>query len=441
MKLRIEEVVSAVGGRFKKNQTPISGISTDSRTIRPGEVFIALRGRRYDGHNFIEDALNKRASYVVAEKESGNKTIIVNDTMRALGDLAGYYRRKFDVKVVAVTGSNGKTTTKDMIAAVLKTKFRVLKSHESYNNLVGVPLTIFALKKSHSFASLELGMSAPGEIKRLCEIVLPQTGVITNIGPAHLEYLISIERIADAKFELVNFLKEDDIVVVNGDDPIVLKKSKSARCKLFKFGIKNEADYVATDIKIISKMTSFFCNGVRFNIPLMGIQNVYNAIASIAVGDIYGIDSKTSKDALENFVPPKLRGEVKQRKGITIIDDSYNSNPASLRYALENLTTIGGSRKIAVLGDMLELGAKSREFHLKLGKDASHFANVLVAVGGEARYFKEKFDGEAFYFSTKKEALKFLQSFVKKGDTVLVKGSRAVGLEELSDALLAFIST
>lgn len=445
MNLSVAEVVKAINGHFCGSRNlPIFGVSIDTRKLREGEIFFALRGKNFDGHQFIPEAIQKRASYVVSEISTPfrERTILVQDTLYALGELARYYRSKFDLKVVGVTGSNGKTTTKEMIHKILSCKAPTQKSPASYNNLVGVPLTVFGLKTHHRFAVVELGMNRAGEIARECEIILPDLGVLTNIAPAHIGFFGSIKNIAKAKAELLTRLDSNRVALVNGDDARVVKLAERTRAKVYKFSIKNRSDYRASRVELLKGRVKFRLKGVDFDIQTIGIENVYNAIAAIGVGNILGVSMEEMKDVLKRFKTPHLRATVHTRGGITIIDDSYNSNPSSLKGALKWLALLDGKRKIAVLGDMLELGKKSKKYHIQSGRLAKKYCDLLIGIGETARHYTEGMGSEnSYYFSSKEKALQFLKQLIKPGDSILIKGSRLMQMEEIADALLAFIST
>lgn len=442
MNLSIDEIVEAVNGRSDGRRYPILGVATDTRRLREGDIFFALRGKNFDGHHFIPEAIRKRASYVVSEEPTPfrERTILVQDTLHALGELAGYYRSKLDLNVVGITGSNGKTTTKEMAYAVLSCKAPTHKSPESYNNLVGVPLTIFQIEPHHRFAVIELGMNRIGEIARECEITRPDLGVLTNIAPAHIQFLGSVKNIAKAKAELLERLDSNHIALLNADDPKVLRLSKFTHAKVYTFSIKNPSDYHAVRVRLFNDRLKFQVKDRNFEVHTLGIENVYNALAAIAVGEIWGVSMNEMKDVLREFKLPHLRATVQSRGEVTIINDSYNSNPASLRGALKWLALADGTRKIAVLGDMLELGSHGKKYHLQLGRVAKSYCNLLIGVGELARYYKEGMGTEnAHYFNSKEEAFHFLKDLIRPGDTLLIKGSRLMQMEEIADALLALI--
>ncbi|OGC76535.1 MAG: hypothetical protein A2145_04260 [candidate division Zixibacteria bacterium RBG_16_40_9] len=431
------------------NGETIQGISIDSRTLEKGNLFVALEGEKFDGHDFIQEAVNKGAKAVIVEKRKLNKlpenlTVpvgLVEDSKKTLQELAKWYRQKLNLKVVAVTGTNGKTTTKEMIAQVLSTKYKVLKAKESFNNLVGVPLSIFEFSEETQVAVLELGMSNLGEIAQLTKIAGPCVGVITNIGPAHLESLHSLEKIAQAKFELLDNLPPDKTVVLNIDDPFIQEKIKRERHKVISYGIKNKADFQAHEVLITGNgHIDFKLNKkIPARLNLLGYHNVYNALAAIAVANLFKIEPEKAIEALNNYHPAKFRMETVKVGGINLINDSYNANPTSMQTALESLVQIKSEgKKVAVLGDMLELGEQSDAFHQEMGQKAVALGiDLLITVGNLANHIASGArqaglaEVKIFSFSDNNSAVQFLLENLKPGDWVLIKGSRKMKMEEI----------
>ncbi len=457
LEIKLNELKRIVEGEtvessFAEDQV-LRGISIDSRNVATNNVFVAIPGEKFDGHSFIGDAVSKGAKTVVIDRQKKgivtpevygkSAVIMVSDTKKALRDLALWYRNKFNLSVVGITGTNGKTTTKDMIARVLSSKFRVLKSPESYNNLIGVPLTLFQLNPEYEVLVLEMGMSSPGEISILTQISQPQIGVITNIGPAHLESMQSMQKIAKAKFELPDNMPSTKTLVLNADDRILAKRITQAELeeKMVSFGVKKKADFVADQIEANGNgYISFRVNQNTFvKLSLLGWHNVYNALAAFAVGSLLGVEELKIKEGLESFSPSRLRMELVTIDNIRIINDSYNANPVSMEKALEtlkNMKTFG--RKIAVLGDMLELGDQGMDFHLELGRKASQSGvNLLITIGPLAKFIGEGGRegglnaGDVLSFENNQEVSLYLLDNLKKGDLVLVKGSRKMRTEEI----------
>jgi UDP-N-acetylmuramoyl-tripeptide--D-alanyl-D-alanine ligase len=455
--ITLDELTKVVSGETQfgphAGDQLIHGISIDSRNISKGNLFVAIPGERFDGHQFISEAIEKGAKGVVIAKDKRHtippatveKTamILVDDTKRALRDIAGWYRRKFDLPTVAVTGTNGKTTTKDMTAEVLSSKFKVLKSPQSYNNLVGVPLTLFQLNSDSEALVLELGMNSPGEIGILTRISNPSVGVITNIGPAHLESMKSLGKIAKAKFELPDNMSSPRTLVLNADDHILAKRieRKKQNETVLSFGIKKRADFSADGIQANGDgNVSFRVNkSLPINLKLLGWHNVYNALAAFAVGALLGVDEQKIKERLEKCVPSKLRMELIHIGNIRVINDSYNANPVSMEKALETLKNMKTSgKKVAVLADMLELGDETLNLHLELGRQVARSeVNLLITVGELARFIGEgaKEAGmkpsNILTFENNQEAVFYLLENLKDGDLVLVKGSRKMKTEEI----------
>ena len=455
--ITLDELVKVVQGEtllghYARDQM-ISGISIDSRKIGKRNLFVAIAGDRFDGHKFVKEAVEEGAQAAIIAKDKKhtidqevfNKiaVVLVEDTKKALRDMASWHRKKFDIPTVAVTGTNGKTTTKDMIAEVLSSRFKVLKSPKSYNNLIGVPLTLFQLNSSSEALVVELGMSSPGEIGILTKISNPDIGVITNIGPAHLESMQSTEKIAQAKFELPDNMSIPKTLILNADDCILAKriKQKKEDERVISFGIKKKADFVADRIEMNGDgYISFRANkDLTIKLGLLGIHNVYNALAAFAVGSLIEVDPQEIKQKLERYTPSELRMELVQIGNIRVINDSYNANPVSMEKALETLKRIKtGGRKITVLGDMLELGEKSIDFHLEVGRKVAQFGVDLLVVVGELAHFigqgaKEAGmnSGDILTFENNQKVSFYLLENLKEGDLVLVKGSRKMKTEEV----------
>jgi len=430
------------------------GISIDSRTIGRGNLFFALKGENFDGHDFIKEAAEKGAEGIVIEEKKIEDSkelakedaflVAVDNTKSSLGEIAKWYRREFDLKTVAITGTNGKTTTKDMVAKVLEGKYSVLKSPKSYNNLVGIPLTLFQLKPEIEALVVELGTTNLGQIGGLTEITSPDIGVITNIGPAHLQSMKSLDRIAKAKFELVEGLKKGAIAILNGDDQIISERIKREKIKAITFGIKNNTDYFAQDIRFSDRgWVSFTLDDLRIELKLLGEHNVYNALVAFAVGERLGLKKEDIKKALESFTPSQLRMELLELGKIRVINDSYNANPISVRKALETLKRMGNlGRKIVLLGDMLELGNRSEYFHREIGKLVSRSGVDLLLTFGDLSQFiaqsakDSNMNGaKVLNFSDKDEVIFYLSKNLCEGDLLLVKGSRKLELEKVVEAL------
>ena len=451
MKLRGNEIVRVCGGRLLQGdpQRQATGFAIDSRQVKPGDFFIPFEGKCTDGHHYIARACAQGASGAFHEQDKTPSPDIpadflligVDQTLAALQQLASAYRDSFDLPVIGITGSSGKTTTKDFTAAVLSAKYKVLKTTGNLNNEIGLPLTILQLEKSHQAAVLEMGMSAAGEITTLCEIGRPSIGVITNIGEAHLEMLGSIDAIAQAKEELIDYLGSGGVAVLNGDDPRLLKLRERYPGKAYYYGL-NQGDIKGFELSQKGER-SFFrvrfpdkSDGL-FQSPLPGRESVSNALAALTVGYILGLTLPQMEEGLTKSQTAAGRLQVLHScDGLNIIDDSYNANPSSVRAALKVLTELGGEKTVAVLGDMLELGSAAPEAHLSVGRFAAECGiGCLITVGELARGFA---DGagtaglKVYSCIDHKEALTVLRGLsLDRNWYVLVKGSRGMQMEKV----------
>lgn len=459
--LKIEEVIKATSG-FTDGviEGVIKGVSTDSRNIKGGELFVPLAGENFDGHDFIKDALEKGAAAALCEMRKKGKLgpcndrsliIFVDNTQKALLMLAGYYRNLFNIPFVAVTGSVGKTTTKNMIAEVLKTRFEVLKTEGNFNNEIGLPLTLFCLDKRHQIGVVEMGMSGLGEIRRLSAVVKPNVSVITNIGVAHIEKLGSKQNIARAKMEILEPLKRDDLAVLNADSPELWEKRDDIVPRTVYFGLERG------DVRV-GNIESFGNNGIkfhiygkygdmRFEVPLPGSHNAKNAAAALAVGFELGLSEKQIQEGFSNLKAAKMRMEFKKSKtGAVIIDDTYNANPDSMKAALDILAESGrGKKKAAVLGDMRELGDYSKTAHREVGRYAADKTDILVAIGEFSGDMAEGFcekrsdTNSLFKYNATSSAAKDIKKIVEDCDIILIKASRAMKLEEITMVLMGVL--
>ena len=455
MRLTIDEVLQATGGKLMTGsiRDVATGVSTDSRTVKEGEIFFALHGERHDGHDHLGEVGRKGAAAAVVDRDdvgAGLKPartrslIRVPDTLRALGDLAHYWRMKFPIPVVAVTGSNGKTTTKDMIAALLGTHYRVLKTEGNLNNLIGLPLTIFRIDRRPEAAVLEMGMNRPGEIDRLAEIAAPEIGVITNVARAHLEGLGSLARVARAKAELLPRLPKKGLAVLNADDLSFARLKKFVHCRMAAFGSKRGAavrllSSRVDDLKGVVFTADLHGKRVSFRMPVLGRHNISNALAAIAVADHLGVPAAKMKKALSTFRTLAKRMEiVSLAKGIDLINDCYNANPDSTAASLEFLREAGsGRRRVAVLGEMLELGPFAAEAHREIGMKGALAADLLFAVGEHAEEMMRGFRGKGRAFETVEAVIPEIVKALRPGDLVLIKGSRGMKMERVTEALNA----
>ena len=456
----MDEILKATQGKLLQGERDVlfQGISTDSRTVREGDLFIALKGVHFDGHQHALEALGKKAGGVLIEEAKAGDfrwngyrpkaVVAVKDTLQSLGDLARSRRRGYGTSVVGVTGSNGKTTTKEMIAACLQTSLPVLKSKGNFNNLIGLPLTLLGLTGEEKVAVLELGMNVTGEIRRLTEISEPDVGLITNIQRVHLEGTGSLENVAEEKGTLFRGMRQDGTIVVNKDDPRVVALAHSFPGRKVTFGVKGQADVMAKGVRLKGEGTSFLliAGGKEMEVflPLLGKQFVSNALSAVAVAALFGIDANKAKEALEHYRAFPMRMEVCHLEGgRTLIDDSYNANPVSMELALETLAEIKGrGRAIALLGDMLELGEFSEEAHRRLGQKIKECAIDLVILLGEkapivvASAVRHGLEAERVrVVKSHSEALALLHQLSREGDWILVKGSRGMTMEKIAGVM------
>ncbi|HYQ81690.1 MAG TPA: UDP-N-acetylmuramoyl-tripeptide--D-alanyl-D-alanine ligase [Anaeromyxobacteraceae bacterium] len=455
-----EELREATGGRWLGTASAaVEGVFTDTRKPVAGACFVALKGERFDAHDFLGEAARAGAACaVVAEARAGGgppglPLLAVPDTLAALRELARQHRRRFRIPLVAVTGSNGKTTTREMVAAILATRGRVLKSEGNLNNEVGVPLTLFGLGPEHQAAVVEMGMSHPGEIGRLCAIAEPQVGVVTNAAPAHLEGLGSVDAVADAKAELYRGLPPGGIAVANADDPRMLRRAQESGRHLITFarGRGRRGDVVLLEVLSHGEEGIAFLLGignreVEVRLPLVGEHNALNAAAAAAAAVALGCNDREIARGLSAVRPVgrRLRLETLP-SGVFLVDDCYNANPLSMGAALATLSALSASRDgrpVAVLGDMLELGPAEGESHRELGAAAARTGLAWLAAFGprsratfEAARAGGMADGAAFHTADVAALTDFVKERLRPGDVLLVKGSRGMKLERLVEAL------
>ena len=431
----------------------IKGISIDSRTIREGELFVALKGPRFDGHDYVAEAMKRGASGAMVERSvleeryerlGGMHNIIpVEDTLLSLQEMAAMHRKKFTIPVVGITGSNGKTTTKEMLASIFRQRGPVLNNEGNLNNHIGVPLTLMKLDRTHRAAVIEMGMSALGEIELLARLARPDVGVITNIGPAHLEFLVTIDRIAQAKGELLEYMKPGGTAVLNADDPYFCALRAKFSGPAISFGIEQQADVSAADISQGKDYIDFTLrardNSVPVRLRLVGRHNIYNALAAAAAAIAAEVMIDAVKDGLEAFVPRAMRSELKTIKGRVMLEDCYNANPRSMDAALETLVTLRhGRMTIAVLGDMLELGDAAVEAHRAIGRKAAALGvDLVISVGTLSSHIAEgaRAGGmspeRVVSVKTNAEAAALLRERSQEGDAILIKGSRGMKMEKI----------
>jgi UDP-N-acetylmuramoyl-tripeptide--D-alanyl-D-alanine ligase len=426
----------------------ITGWSIDSRSIRAGDLFFALRGPHHDGHAYVRAVASQGAAAVVVDRDvAGSKelgpvpAIRVPDVYAALRSLAAWARRRWKGKVVAVTGSAGKTTTKDIIAEMLAVELRTAKSEGNLNNEIGLPLSLLRLADDADVAVVELGMNHAGEIRALAEIARPDVGVVTNVGYAHMENFDSIEGIAAAKRELVESLGPDDVAVLNADDPRVAVMRSGHKGRTITYGFTQAAgvrapDVYAQDVQLAAGGVRFRVGPVRFKSCLTGRHNVSNILAGVAVAGVFGVAPERLQDRVQTLAPGTMRGERREIRGITIFDDCYNSNPDAVRVMLDVLKDTPACRRIAVLGEMLELGHWAEPLHRGVGDYAvACGVDVLVGIGGAASYILDAAKrkglgaGAALFFENPVDAGRAIKELAAPGDAILFKGSRGVHVE------------
>ncbi|HMD96738.1 MAG TPA: UDP-N-acetylmuramoyl-tripeptide--D-alanyl-D-alanine ligase [Terriglobia bacterium] len=468
MQLTLGEVAAVLGASCGAAECIACDYSIDSRTLHPGSLFFAIRGPHFDGHDFVAQAFRRGAAGAVVERSFAtglaaggasapawvSALIPVDDTTSALQDLARMVRRRWGRRLVAVTGSTGKTTTKELIAAVLGTRCSTHKSPGNLNNQYGVPLALLALQPAHEAAVLELGMSAAGEIAHLARLAEPQIGVVTNVAAAHLQFFSSVDAIAGAKRELIENLKCPATAVLNFDDERVRRFGEGFTGRIITFGFGEGAEIRARDFRLEPGQEpdvprSVFSvrtprGATEFDLSLPGRHNVENALAAVAVAEVFDIPLRDVVEALRHFQPLYQRTEiVRLAEGAVVINDSYNSNPRAMEQMLDVLVAWpGAARRIVVAGQMLELGADSPELHRRIGRRlAERGVDLLIGVQGDAECFVEGAvaagmpSGQARFFAAAAEAGRFCRGVVRPGDVILVKGSRGVHLETVIELL------
>jgi UDP-N-acetylmuramoyl-tripeptide--D-alanyl-D-alanine ligase len=448
----VGQLLEAIGGELVTGDrmTPVSGVSLDSRRLAPEEAFVAIRGHRFDAHDFLPEAIARGAACLIVarlpEPLPSVATILVPDTVRALGAIASFHRARCPIPVIAVTGSCGKTTTKELIAHLLQASRRVLKTQGTENNHIGLPLTLLKLTASHEVAVVELGSNHPGEIAYLANIARPTVAVITNVGPAHLEFFGSLDGVRREKVSLVEALGPGGWAIVPGDQLDVLLEAKSRLApgaRLMTFGTSTQCGIQADDIRREDRGLSMRVRDVpgRFALPLLGLHNLENALAALACMKVLGIPLESVQEHLRRLAPLPWRSQLIQANGITIVNDCYNANPLSFARALEIFRDLSVRRKVLIAGDMLELGEDAPLAHQTIGRLAMQVGvDVVVAVGSFAA---EVAKGAAtrdhitpMTCRTVEELQGLLPTILQAGDGLLIKGSRKMQLERVTDFLL-----
>lgn len=447
MRVKISEIVKATGGKLLCGDegTVVTSFFTDSREAKAGAVFVPIRGERADGHAYIPAVLESPAAAAFTDHEIplGEKPIVlVKDCREALQKAAAWYRGQFDIPVVGITGSVGKTTAKEMVAQALTAKFRVLKTAGNQNSQIGVPFTVCGLKKEHTAAVVEMGVSIPGEMGRIAAVVRPTCAVMTNIGVSHIEFMKTRENILKEKAHIADYLPADGALFVNGDDDLLPTLKESLGSKVVTFGLGPTCDWRAYSLKEADKGTFFTCQspaGERTEVfvPAAGEHNVRNALASMAVARYLGVPAEDAVRAISAYKSPAMRQQVVEANGLLIIDDSYNASPDSMRSALDVLQSrkVTG-RRAAVLADMLELGDFSQQGHYQVGQYAREKGvDVLVGIGPLSKEIVAGYGEGGLWFETNQQAIGYLKETLREGDAVLVKGSRGMKTDQIVAAL------
>jgi len=455
MKFRVDEVVGATRGTLAagRREASAGAVSTDSRALAAGQTFLAIRGERFDGHDFLEGAVARGAACLIVDRPdkvpsssatSGAAVVVVRDTRETLADLGRAARRRLKCPVIAVTGSCGKTTVKEMAGQVLMRRLRGRKPPASFNNQIGVPLTLLAAEEDDEFVLCEFGTNAPGEIAHLASIARPTIGIVTVVGKVHVEGLGSIDGVAREKAALVEALGPEGAAILNADDPRVAAMAKRCRGRVVTVGIHAQADLRAEDVLQTDRAVSFTVSEIGFEVPVLGEHQVLLALAAAAAAREAGVPLEESAAALREFQPPPMRLRVEQRGDVIIVNDAFNANPLSVRAALAQLALWPERRKVFFAGDMRELGADSRAEHEALGRvivearvsrlicagpESRATAQAAVAAGMKAQNVTTLEDSAA--------AAAMAPAVVRDGDVVLVKGSHAIHMERVVEALLA----
>ncbi|MBZ5726927.1 MAG: UDP-N-acetylmuramoyl-tripeptide--D-alanyl-D-alanine ligase [Acidobacteriia bacterium] len=447
MTLELQEVARAMRAAGDPRPAKVTGWSVDTRTQNPGDVYFALRGASHDGHEYVAAAVEKGAAAVVVERPCGRgfaNELVVSDTLRALQELAAWARAQWGGTAIGVTGSAGKTTTKDAIAQLLEGEMPVGKTAGNFNNHVGVPLSILRLPDGCRAAVLEIGMNHAGEIRELAAIARPDIGVVTNVGYAHVEFFDSIEGVAAAKRELIDQLPREGVAVLNADDPRVLCFRDAHPGRSVTFGFSESAEVRAEAVEYHAAGARFRALDVDFETGLAGSHAVMNLLAAIAVARVFGIPSERLREPVRTFAVGHMRGERIAHNGMLVWNDCYNSNPEAAQAMIDVLLRTPAQRRIAVLGEMLELGRAAEELHRQVGRyAAAHGVDLLIGVRGHARAMIDAAVGAglpesaALFFEDAAEAGEFARGNARPGDAILFKGSRGVHVERALERFLA----
>ncbi len=460
-KITSKDIIGPVKGKLLSgsNRRIISGVSTDSRNVCPGQLFIALKGENFDGHDFVKQAIDKGASCVIVEigtnvekADTSDADIIgVSDTLNALGDLAQWWKRQFDVPVISITGSMGKTTTKEMVSSILELHGEILKNEGNLNNLIGLPLTLLRLNEKHRQVVLEMGMNRPGEIHRLTEISDPDIGLITNVGRVHLEGVSNVEGVARAKTEMLEVIKTESTVILNGDDRVLMESASRFNKKICTFGTAPENDIRIRDVDDLGKEGAEFIidyegRSLPIRIRVPGYHNILNATAAASIAVLMGEPFDNIARGLEKYSGTKGRlTPVILPGNVLLLDDTYNSNPSSLKAVLQTSKKMAGKNRriIAGLGEMLELGEETVQAHIEAGEMVAETgARYFLAMGEHAGCMLKGAIDKGFpsektlEVKSHQEMIKKIKDVMKKDDLILLKGSRRIGLDRVVRGLM-----
>ena len=440
-KFSIKDLIQIIGASVGPNidsDLCITGVSTDSRTVESGDCFFAVAGENFDGHDYIDQALAKGAVCAVVSNDlTGQKILKVEDTIKALGNLAGQYRRRSNFKVAAITGTVGKTTVRQIAYHVLACRFRVFQSPKNFNNTIGLPLTLLGAGPDDEVVLAELGTNQPGEIAYLSAIALPDIAVITNVHLSHLAGLGNIQTIIQEKLSIAEHITSRGTLIINGDSPRLLEACRAANLKFIAFGKSNHCDIRAQDITYDGSLSRFTVDDTEITLPLAGPGNIENALAAWAICRQLSVTIDDFAEVVKTLPAVAMRAEILKLKTLTVINDCYNANPASMKNALEilkNLSSKENKRSVFICGPMAELGSQSDKLHAELGDDITKAkVNLLIAVGPDAKIAAEiakaEHDLQIKYFEDTVSACNNLEKFIKDSDIILVKGSRTAKLE------------
>lgn len=442
---KLEEVINGEGLHESFHHLEIHGVCIDSKNMKEGNVFVPII-RVKDGHDYVKEAMDNGAVASLWKKSYGTPPkgvpiIFVDDTLFALQQLAQFYRREINVKVIGITGSNGKTTVKDIIEGILRSTYRVHKTKGNFNSQIGLPLTILEMKRDTEFLILEMGMSEKGQIRNLSRIAQPDVAVITMIGQSHLETLGSRKEIAKAKLEIIDGVRENGLFLYNGDEPLLSRNNKTLSVNCKTFGEKDTNDLFPTNVQLDEYGVHFKLNHtkIQYDVPLHGKHNIFNTIVGIAVGQFYKVPTEKIQEALQQINITQMRFQFLTAKiGFTIINDAWNASPSSMKAAIETLQKLNAyKKKIIVIGDMLELGKKAETYHREIGKMLNEENIQYVFTYGELAEFvaeearKNYHIGKVQSFDNKAEIAEEVLKVITKKDVVLLKGSRGIALEEI----------